>query len=430
MSEWIFLGDQTEAGMVFQLGMDRSTGQYFRFEPLATRLRGNEVSALRQEIEGRSLVCEDHTQAITPVVGPIFNQERYWVGWKDRNGQHLFASESKIKKPLREELVDLYPLIYSYSLWHQAGLIVGQPEWRRLSKDGKGVFMPDPKPLFYLAKPIYYLPIALERCRPSEEYLNQPLGFSGDVFYLGLIIYYYITGEVPFPLHKGWPTQAILNGEIINLQLYRPDLLAGLERLILSMLAPDPLKRPTIEIVKEFWYKYLKKDPIIAESDSKYSPKRQARLKMNHDLTKTVFQWAVPISILVLLIIGVGIFYPVFFNHTDIHPLKAAANFYQEMERVDFHSKEAVSAQSVSGDFMLAAKSRLEMVAALLSKPLFKVDRMRLVVETPESAIVEANLIWWEWSGDGWAQRVVREKLVFQKKGKKLELKSRNRLQE
>lgn len=429
MSEWIFLGEQTEDGMVFQLGMDRSTGQYFRFEPLATRLRGNGISELRQEIESRSLVFEDHTQAITPVIGPLFNQDRYWVGWKDRNGQYLFAGKLKIKKPLREELADLYPLIYSYSLWHQAGLVLGRPEWRRLSKDGKGIFMPDPKPLFYLAKPHYQLPIALERCRSLEEYRNQPLGFSGDIFYLGLIIYYYITGEAPFSLRKGWPTQSIINGEITNPQLYRTDLLPQLGQLILSMLTSDPLKRPSAGVVKELWHQYLQMDPIIAKSNSKDYLK-SVYYKRNHNIIKALTQWAIPVCLLLLLIIGEWVSYPAYFSNSKIHPLKAAANYYQEMERVDLHSKEAASAHNLNGDFMLAAKKRLEMVAALLSKPLFKVDRMRLIVETAQSATVEADLIWWDWSGEGWEQRVVREKLVFQKKGKKMELKSRNRLQE
>lgn len=430
MSEWIFMGEQTEAGIVFQLGMNRSTGQYFRFEPLATRLRGSVLGELRQEIESRSLVKKDQNQAISKLIGPIINQDRYWLGWKARNGQNLFTPGPKPQKSLSEVLTELYPLICSYSLWHQTGLIVGRPEWRRLFKDGNGIFMPDPKPLFYLAKPCFDLPIGLELCHPPEEYLNQPQRFSGDIFYLGLIIFYYLTGELPFSLHKGWPNQAILSGTIVNPRLYRTDLPTNLGQMILSMLAPDPLQRPTVETVKGFWNKRLQMDPVIIESGCKDNLQGQAHYKRNLDLTKMLSQWVIPVILLVLLITGLYVAYPALLNRSNRDPLKAAADFYKEMEHVNLHTMEATSAQNLTGDFIIAAKRRLEMIASLMSKPLFKVERMRLIDETAKSVIIEADLFWWEWSEEGWARRVVRERLVFQKNGKKLILKRRNRLQE
>ncbi len=428
MREWLFLGEQTEAGIVFQLGMNRATGQYFRFEPLATRLRGNNLSMLRREIDNRSLVKKDQNQAINPVIGPLFNQDRYWLGWKGRNGQHLFETGLKNTKPLRQVLTDLFPLICSYSLWHQSGLIVGRPEWRRLSIDGNGVFMLDPKPIFYLAKPHQNLPTGLEHCRPSEEYRNQPSRFSGDLFYLGLIIFYYLTGELPFSLDKGWPNRAILNGTMVDPRLYRADLPVDLAQMLMSMLAPETIQRPTVEMVKGVWEKSLQMDGVIPKSAFKDSVQRQAYFKRDRNLTKILSQAAIPIILLVLLITGVRVANPAFLNRPKIHPLKAATNFYQEMGQVNLHTKEATSTQSLTGDFILAAKRRLELITSLVSKPLFKVERMRLVNETRETAIIEADLIWWEWSGEGWVRRNAGERLVFLKKGKKFELIRRSKL--
>lgn len=420
----MFLGERTEAGVVFQPGMNRLDGQYYRFEPIATRLKGNAVNELRQMIEKRILPETDQNQGIVSAMGPIFYQERLWLGWKDRNGQNLFASGQKIKKPLREDLADLYPLINSYKLWIQQGLTIGQPEWRRIFTDSRGVFMLDPKPAFYLNQPSFDPPIALQRCRPAEEYRHLPLECSGDVFYLGLIIYYYLTGEVPFLLNKGWPTQRILAGEIINPQLYYSKLPPGLSRMITSMLAPEPSERPSLEKIARLWDEYLKLDRVFVKSG--LNDERSKWVSRNRNtLYKAVSRLAISISILVLLIIGFGFFYPKFFNSSKVSPLETAADFYREMERVNLARRKGSSAQIFKNDFELAAKRRLEMVRALLSKPVFEVDQIRTVKQTPEKAVIEADLIWWEWSVEGWVRRHSRERLIFRKKGKQLKLESR-----
>ncbi len=435
MSEWVFLGEQIEEGISFQLVMNQSTGQYYRFEPLATKLRCNLKSILRQDVENRrNLIGEGQEQAIVPVIGPLGYEGRYWLGWNKRNGQYLFElSVKKFKRPLKSELADLFPLIRSYCLWHQAGLVVGRPEWSRLFKDGKGIFMLDPKPLHYIARPFINPPLALERCRPTEDYRNQPLGAYGDVFYLGLIIYYFITGELPFPLHNGWPTRAILNGAIIDLKVYRPDLPFDLRQTILSMLAPDPLQRPTSQIVKELWQNYLDFETVNIRPGPKKKQQKQVSLCRKPNFIKSYSQWVFPIGLIVLLIIAFLVFHPRYNGpkkrSNTYPPLKAAASFYQEMGHLKIRDKEIETAQNLRNDFVLAAERRLEMVVALLSKPLFEVDRMKLIIETKDSAIVEADLIWWEWSAEGWLRKRVRETLHFSKTRNKLKLINRSRLQ-
>ncbi len=424
MSDWVFLGEQTEAGVVFQLGMNCLDGQYFRFEPIATRLRGNAAGALRQELENRKLIETDPNQGIISAIGPVFYQGRYWLGWKDRNGQNIFAIERKIRKPLREELADLYQLINSYKLWRQLGLTVGRPEWSRLFIDGRGIFMLDPKPAFYLNQPWFNPPIFLERCRPAEEYRGLPLE-SGDIFYLGLIIYYYLTGEIPFSLRKGWPIQKILAGKITNPQLYRSILPPGLSRMITLMLAPEPSQRPSLEEIAELWNEYLKLDQVFVNPSFNDDQSTRVRIKNRNTLNKAVSKLVISLSVLGLLITGCSIFYLKFFNRVETSPLETAANFYQEMGRVNFGNRKGVSAQ-IGNDVEAAAKQRLEMVRVLLSKPVFEVDQMKIIKETPETSIIEADLIWWEWSVEGWARRHSRERLVFRKKGKQMKLESRD----
>lgn len=428
MGEWLFLGERIEDGVTFQLGLNRFTHRYYRFEPLATKPRGDLVGILRREIESRKcLVEEEQDQAIFPVVGPIFYEGEYWLGWKERSGLNIFESEKSVKRPLIEDLSDLYPLIRSYHLWRRAGLIIGRPEWSRIAKDDKGIFMPDPKPLFYLAKVCHKSPIVLERCRPVEEYRNQPLGHSGDIFYLGLIIYYYITGELPFPLHKGWPTQGILNGEAVDPQVYRGSLPSDLGQMILSMLNPEAVRRPTIETVQENWHNHLV-NKTNGEMDLKKEHSKRACLKRWRTLTKAS-QWAFPISFICLLVIV----FLVFFRQESkpnpkVSPLKTAAMFYREMEHVNLRGEISVAVPSLSNDFRLAAKRRLEMVMSLLSKPSFQVDQMKLIDDRQDMAIVETDLIWWEWADGGWAQRRTRERLFFQKRNNKLNLIRRSQI--
>ena len=427
MSDWVFLGEQTESGLIFQLGLDRRDGQCFRFEPIATRLQGSLVGTLRQEIGRRSLTGTDQDQSIITVIGPIFYQGRYWLGWKDRRGENLFTSGRKVGETFREELAALYPLIKSYKLWHQLGLTVGRPEWRRLSRDQDGLFMLDPKPAFYLNQPCLNPPIALERSRPAVEYRRQPPDSSGDIFYLGLIIYYYLTGEIPFGLCKGWPTQRIIAGKVIDPRLYRPELPGGLRRMIIAMLTPEPSAQPTLEEVEGLCSEYLKLDRFSTVNTDFHSP---VRCKTKNILTKTGSKLTIAISIgvLTLLLIGSGLLYPRFIKSTHVSPLKAATNFYQEMGRVRFNGVKGEAVQTLANDFEVAARRRLELVKVLLSKPVFEVDQMRIVEETPVKSIVEADLIWWSWTPEGWVRRQGRDRLVFRKAGKKLTLESRSPL--
>lgn len=426
MSDWLFLGERIEAKVVFQLGMNRCDGEYYRFEPIATKLRGNCVGLLRQElVKHSSLIATDQNQGIICAIGPIFYQDRYWLGWKDRRGRSLFGPEQRLGKPLPEELADLYQLINSYKLWHQQGLTVGRPEWSRLAIDERGLFMIDPKPAFYLTQPCVNPLIALERCRPAEEYRDLTPTCYGDLFYLGLIIYYYLTGEIPFSLRKGWPTQNILAGEIINPQLYRPKLPSGLGRMIISMLAPEPTQRPTADVILGLCNEYSKLDRVFVKPSFKDDQSMGVRIRNRNTLKKLVSKLAISLSVLGLLVMGCGFFYSKFINRMKISPLETATNFYQEMGRVNFGSGKAVSTQ-IGNDFEVAVKKRLEMVRALLSKPVFEVDQMKIVKETPETSIIEADLIWWEWSIAGWTQRHSRERLIFRKEGKQMKLDSRD----
>lgn len=425
MSDWVFLGEQTWAGVVFQLGMNRHDGQYYRFEPVATKLREKAAGTLRQELESRILVETHQNPGIIPALGPIFHQDRCWLGWKERSGQSLFASERRTGKSLREELADLYPLINSYKIWHRQGLTVGRPVWHRLFIDNCGLFMLDPKPAFYLAQPCVNPPIALERCRPAEEYRNLPLGFTGDVFYLGLIIYYYLTGEIPFSLRKGWPTQKILAGEVINPQLYRPRIPTDLGRLVTSMLAPEPSLRPSIDTIAGLWNEYLKLGQALVKPNYNDNRSKWGKARNSNLFFRAGFKLAIPLSILGLLIIGFSFFHLKFYNRPQVSPLETAANFYQEMGRINLGNAKRVPDQTFENDFQVAAKRRLEMVRVLLSKPVFEVDQMRLVSETSQRAIIEADLSWWEWSIEGWVRRHSRERLIFRKEGKQMKLESR-----
>ena len=429
MSEWLFLGEQSEAGILFQFVLNQSTGRYYRFEPLATKLKGNSISLLRQDVENRrKLINED--QAILQVIGPIYNEGRCWLGWKERKGQYLFSPEAKKRRPLAEKIVDLFPLIHSYCLWHQAGLVVGRPEWTRLFIDSKGIFMLDPKSLIYLVKPFVNPPIALERSRPAEEYQNQPPGPTEDVFYLGLIIYYFLTEKTPFQLDKDWPTRAIMNGTALNPQIFLPDIPSELRQMMLSMLVPDPLQRPTSEMVREFWHDCLSVKPILLKTDCLQKPQSPIYPLKRIVFSRAVAQWAIPIGLLVVLIISITVFYMDYIKHSNlsIRPLDAAADFYRAMERVDFQTTETVATHSLTADFKLAARHRLEMVAALLSKPLFEVKEMKLTNETEKTAVVETNLTWWEWSAGGWVRRAVR--LYFQKQKNQWRLLERKKSKE
>jgi eukaryotic-like serine/threonine-protein kinase len=101
------------------------------------------------------------------------------------------------------------------------------------------------------------LPAGTWRYMSPEHYRNQPLGPETDIFAFGLVLYEMAAGRHPFSMELPLDTlHAIATEEAEPPSTHNRLIPAGLDSLILGMLAKDPAKRPTAEAVASALKKY------------------------------------------------------------------------------------------------------------------------------------------------------------------------------
>src|SRR5438132_4669165 len=88
--------------------------------------------------------------------------------------------------------------------------------------------------------------VGTARYMSPEQMGGDPVGTPSDIFSFGVLLYEAITGRHPFDSdRRAGMLKAMLTAEPVCPSVLRPGLPAALDELLLSMLAPDPFRRPT-----------------------------------------------------------------------------------------------------------------------------------------------------------------------------------------
>lgn len=431
----VFFDRRKEDGLEYVIGLksgiNDAAASYYRWEPLPTRLLGAEGAELRREIKAREKPGAE--RGILRVSGPLYREGRIWLGWELRSGEALFsATRCEKSGPLPLSIRQLSPLVHSYFSYHEAGLIVGTPVWGRVYLDEEGIYMPDPRSIRYLPKPALPLLPGLRGCWPPELYNGAELDSKGDLYYLGLMIYTFLTGRLPYDLERGWPTRSILQGGIIPPTVFRPELSPTLACLMTALLSPAPDGRPQAIEVKDLWDRFLKEPSSTAGRDllsntgylatavqmkdhlrKKKAYIRDAKIKCYYGIFKSISKWVLPLGLTLCLLFTLMINRRV----VSTDPVVEAREFYQRLTQA--HQGTQVNEAEISREFLQAGEERRRLAAELLTRPLFEVRALNLVKTSRDDAsqvVLEAELIWWEWTGAEWGARLSRERLRLRKK--------------
>lgn len=274
--------------------------------------------------------------------------------------------------------------------------------------------MVDPRSLAYLAPVDSHLPAGFDGCRPPESFRGAGPSKPGDCFYLGLILYYLLTGAQPFPLIDGWPTRALLAGEWIPPQTYRMGLDPRLSRIIVAMLDPEPYRRPELEQVAGVWQAALSspEPSSITVQNNLTGRQGRNRLRKYRRLELWRRSWKKVLGAGLGGLILLGLFWPVL-HPTEGSPLSVTEKFYRDAGKLVAGS--AAGNHGMLADFNAAKAERLKLAEDLLSRPVAEVIRLTPFDRNSNRLVIQAELRWWDWSGRGWNSRVSRELLVMQK---------------
>ena len=436
MNELLIINEFSTGSLVTLNGVD-DRGCLYHLEPFPTKLKGWQSREFREMIQQRAVepgstgsgeAKAARARAILPVCGPFHYQQQILLGWEKREGAALWTSPDG---PGEEPRLfrDILGVLSSYRIYHQKGILIGQPVWERVHRDDKGIYFPDPVLVSALAKPQGELPSGLGNSHPPERFRGLAANPAGDIFYLGILIYWLFTGDLPYRIARGWPTRAITAGENIPFYSKRPDIAPAVGALVDRMLAGLPEERPRIEEIEEKWFHFTARD--LESGAWRSSPPERARQELLQKAYihqnkirffrkgwRTAWEYAkkqgtralIPVAALVLIgwVLGTCLMRP------TQAPLQIVRHFYQRVAAPTAFFPEN---EKTVPDYLQERAKRLQAVREIMGKPLVQLSGLKVVSgnDTAGALHAAAELIEWQWNGTGW-RRVQRVEYLDLKK--------------
>jgi hypothetical protein len=413
MDGWLFCEEQVRDGVVYSLGKRVGDTAVYRLEPLCVQLWGGQAGEFNRTLNQRSQVlaiCQN--QGLLRGLGPFRHENRCWVGWQDPGGGNPFQTTANQADLLRI-IRDLLPVIRAYELVHLAGLVIGAPDWGRLTRNSQGYQLPDPWLQEYLACPARELPPGLTAVYPPELSQGAPLGQAADGFYLGLLLYSLLCGNIPYPLKNNWP-QGLLTRRPIPLTYFLPQINSQLSNLIADLLAPDPEERPLLREVRLQWQKCLDQSQSLA-TPGEYQRNRQAsrRYGMGIHLNEWLARAKIPLRIIVIigLLAGSCIWW-------QNRPAPSAERIVTDLFASPLTATPLINPTGCADLVARLTREknrRTGLIRELSFQPYVKLKAIKRLEHSNRKTELMLTLEWWTWEPDRWHKTVNQERIVLVK---------------
>ncbi|HYH03280.1 MAG TPA: hypothetical protein VEC37_09275, partial [Bacillota bacterium] len=348
------------------------------------------------------------------IEGPVYYQDRLWVGWQNLQGELAYRNNSQNHLPTLVQ--ELSPLIRAYEIIHLAGLVIGIPDWERIVRTETGIHMPDPWIKDYLARPEVSAPAGLNRVFPPEISQGGLPDLHSDRFYLGLLLYTIICGKIPYSLRKGWP-HGVTAGKSIPLSYYEPKLNPALAQLIDDLLALTPEERPDLRKTRLEWQEAIRNDALLAtKRDYAVNLKNSHRYFTEMRVFHLFNRIKIPLGvILVSLALGTGLW------RFQMRPAQPPEAFITEIFKSPATASPLVNP---SGCATLIQKlsveqaKRQQLSSELNSRPFVEIQSIKVLSQNKKQSTVALCLKWWTWENGRWGQTFSREIIILERHNK------------
>lgn len=222
-----------------------------------------------------------------------------YIGMEKYQNEYYFVREnsrSLCLKDVTEGTIEdtcqaLLHVLKMVQAYHQSGKVLGGISVGLIKQSGKSsYYLQDPLVLNHLSKSLGQI---YQIHRPPEVIAGHAWGMESDIFSWAVAAYRLITGMEPYQADTLEERVAkIQRGSVISLNDHKPEVGPSLNKLILSCLNKNYLKRPKVESLITQLTKLLENNEVtLPEAEAKKQQERAEKNRTRFKFKESVWLW-------------------------------------------------------------------------------------------------------------------------------------------
>lgn len=271
--------------------MQNEAGEKLVFDkiPFAVPPRENLRREMQKEI--KEIVEDDKSIKASGLIKYIgmekYKNELYLV----RENSRSLCLKTVVNGSIEDICRALLHVLKMVQFYHQSGKVLGGISIGLIKQGGKNsYYLQDPLVLNHLSKslePIYQID------RPPEVIAGHAWSMESDIFSWGVAAYCLITGREPYRAETPEEKVAKIQcGSVLSLNDHQPEVSPQLNKLVLSCLNKNYLKRPKVENLITQLTKLLENNEItLPEAEANEQQERAEKNRTRFKLKESLWLW-------------------------------------------------------------------------------------------------------------------------------------------
>lgn len=271
--------------------LQNEAGEKFIFDKVPFVVPPRESLRKDMQREIREIVEEEKSVKSSGLIKYI-NLDKYQDGfYLVRENSRRLSLKTVTNGNIEETCQALLHALKIIQIYHSNGMTLGGISVGLIKQgDDNGYYLQDPLVINYLWKslePEYQIE------RPAEVIEGNGWSQESDIFSWGAVAYYLLTGaEAYLAATQEDKAAKILRGSVISLNDHKPEISPALNKLIISCLNKNPLKRPKVENLISELTKLLESQMVtISEAEAKKLQEKAGLNRKKFKFQETIWLW-------------------------------------------------------------------------------------------------------------------------------------------
>lgn len=275
--------------------LQNEAGEKFVFDKVPFAVPPRESLRKEMQLDLREIIEEEKSIKASGLIKYI-SLEKYQDGLYDglflvRENSRQLSFKNFASEDIGTTCQALLQVLKIIQIYHRDGKTLGGISHGLIKQVGKDCFyLQDPLVLNYLWKS---LDESYQIQRPPEVIQGLSWSPEADIFSWGVVAYYLLTGVEAYPAaSQEDKTAKILRGSVISLNDHKPEISSGLNKLVISCLNKNPLKRPKVESLIAELTKLLENQMVtVSEAEAKKIRERAGLNRKKFKFQESIWLW-------------------------------------------------------------------------------------------------------------------------------------------